>query len=120
MFFYLFNWEFPCRMSHTQVPKPTDGPMMGHSIRLLRPSIPGAHSHLLWVMDVGAVLPTIALAEAVVVHAVFLFLLFLLLGLTDDGQTPLNSTAKQSKMDISNFSTTTSHNDTQKMVQQYP
>lgn len=54
---------------------------------------PGADSHLLWIMDVGAVLPTIALAEAVVVHAVFLLLLFLLLGLTDDGQTPLNSTA---------------------------
>lgn len=92
-------------MSHKQVPEPTDGPTMGHSIWLLHPSVPGADSHLLWIMDVGAVLPTIALAEAVVVHAVFLLLLFLLLGLTDDGQTPLNSTAKQSKMDVSNFTT---------------
>lgn len=44
-------------------------------------------------MDVGAALAAITLAEAVVVHTIFL-LLFLLLGLTDDGQTPLNSTAK--------------------------
>lgn len=55
--------------------------------------IPGADGHLLWIMDVGAALATITLAEAVVVHTIFL-LLFLLLGLTDDGQTPLNSTAK--------------------------
>lgn len=63
------------------------------------PSIPGADGHLLWIMDVGAVLPSITLAKAVVVHTVLLLLLFLLLGLTNDGQTPLNSTAKQSKTD---------------------
>lgn len=63
------------------------------------PSIPGADSHLLWIMDVGAVLPAITPAEAVVVHAVLLLLLFLLLGLTNDGQTPLNGTAKRSERD---------------------
>lgn len=50
-------------------------------------------------MDVGAVLPAITPAEAVVVHAVLLLLLFLLLGLTNDGQTPLNGTAKRSERD---------------------
>lgn len=65
---------------------------------LLRPSIPGADGHLLRIMDVGAALPTITLAKAVVVHTIFL-LLFLLLGLTNDGQTSLNSTAKWRKTD---------------------
>lgn len=53
---------------------------------------PGADGHFLRIMDVGAALPAITLAKAVVVHTVFL-LLFLLLGLTNDGQTSLNSTA---------------------------
>lgn len=53
---------------------------------------PGADGHFLWIVDVGAALAPIALPEAVVVHTIFLLFL-LLLGLTDDGQAPLHSTA---------------------------
>lgn len=80
-------------MSKHQSQPTAQSTVMGQSIRLLCLSIPGTDGHLFWIMDVGAAVPAITLAEAVVVHTVFL-LLFLLLGLTNDGQTPLNSTAK--------------------------
>lgn len=76
-------------MSKDQSQPMAQSTVTGQSTCLL---IPGADGHLLWIMDVGAALATITLPEAVVVHTIFL-LLFLLLGLTDDGQTPLNSTA---------------------------
>lgn len=55
----------------------------------------GAHGHLLRVMDVGAAFATVTPAKAVVVHAVLSFLLFLLLRLPDDSQTPLDGPAGQ-------------------------
>lgn len=59
------------------------------------PDKPGAYSNLLRVMDVWAVLATVAPAEAVVVHAVLLSLLLFLPSLPDDGQAALNSPAGQ-------------------------
>lgn len=58
------------------------------------PQEPGADSHLVWIMDIGAAGATVALAKAVVVHAVLLGLL-LLLGLPDDGQAALDRAAGQ-------------------------
>lgn len=55
--------------------------------------IPGADSHLLWVVDVRTGVAAVALAKAVIVHAVLARLLLLLLGLPDDGQTSLDHTA---------------------------
>lgn len=54
---------------------------------------PGAHSHLLGVMDVGAAFTTVTPAKAVVIHAVLSLLLFLLLRLPDDSQAPLDGPA---------------------------
>ncbi len=53
--------------------------------------LPGADSHLVWVMDVLAAVATVALAEAVVVHAVLLELL-LLTSVSDYGKAPLDCT----------------------------
>lgn len=44
-------------------------------------------------MDVGAAFATVTSAKAVVIHAVLSFLLFLLLRLPDDSQTPLDGPA---------------------------
>lgn len=55
---------------------------------------PGAHGHLVGVVDVGAVLAVVAPAEPVVVHAVFLLLLPPPLPcLPDDGQAALDGPA---------------------------
>lgn len=54
--------------------------------------LPGADSHLVGIMDIGAAGATVAFAKAIVVHAVLLGLL-LLLGLSDDGETPLDGAA---------------------------
>lgn len=54
---------------------------------------PGAHGHLLRVMDIGAALATVTPAKSVVIHAVFSLLLFLLLRLPDDGQASLDGPA---------------------------
>lgn len=55
---------------------------------------PGAHGHLVGVVDVGTVLAVVAPAEAVVVHAVFLLLLPPPLPrLPDDGQAALHGPA---------------------------
>lgn len=54
---------------------------------------PGAHGHLLGVMDVGAAFTTVTPAKAVVIHAVLSLLLFLLLRLPDDSQAPLDGPA---------------------------
>lgn len=62
---------------------------MGRSHAL---KLPGADGHLVWVVDVGTAVATITLAEAVVVHAVLLWLL-LLTGVSDDGKAPLDCTA---------------------------
>lgn len=55
-------------------------------------SSPGAHCHLVWVMDVGTSVATVTLAKAVVIHAVLLLLL-LLACVPDDGQASLDRTA---------------------------
>lgn len=62
---------------------------------------PGAHGHLLRVMDVGAAFATVTSAKAVVIHAVLSFLLFLLLRLPDDSQTPLDGPAIHRKRFVS-------------------
>lgn len=54
--------------------------------------LPGTDSHLVWVMDVGTAVATVALAKAVVVHTVLLQLL-LLTSVSDYGKAPLDSTA---------------------------
>lgn len=62
-------------------------------------ALPGAHCHLVWVMDVGTTVATVALAKAVVIHAV-LFGLLLLVCLSDNGEASLDRTAcfwKQSR-----------------------
>lgn len=48
---------------------------------MYRYSVPGADGHFVRVMDVGASVAMVTLAESVIVHAVLLGLLFLLLGL---------------------------------------
>lgn len=48
-------------------------------------SVPSADGYFLRIVDVRTALPAVALAEPVVVHAILLLLLFLLLGLTNDG-----------------------------------
>lgn len=45
--------------------------------------VPGADRNLVGVVDVGAGVPMVTFAEAVVVHAVLLGLLFFLMGLSD-------------------------------------
>lgn len=57
------------------------------------PDKPGAHSNLLRVMNVWAVLAAVTPSKAVVVHTVLLFLLLFLPSLPDDGQAALNSPA---------------------------
>lgn len=47
-----------------------------------RHSVPGADGHFVRVMDVGASITMVALAESVIVHAVLLGLLFLLPGMS--------------------------------------
>lgn len=59
---------------------------------ICEPSLPGAHCHLVWVMDVGTGVATVTHAEAVVIHAV-LFQLLLLARVPDDGQASLDRTA---------------------------
>lgn len=54
--------------------------------------LPGAHCHLVWVMDVGTTVAAVTLAEAVVIHAVLLQLL-LLACVPDDGEASLDRTA---------------------------
>lgn len=69
------------------------------SVRLGR--APGTHGHLLRVMDVRAAFATVTPAKAVVIHAVFSLLLFLLLCLPDDGQASLDSPAIHRKKFVS-------------------
>lgn len=61
--------------------------------------LPGANGNLVWVVDVGAAVATVALAKAVVVHAVLLLLL-LLTSVSDYGKAPLDRTACLQKTQI--------------------
>lgn len=54
--------------------------------------LPGAHRHLVWVMDVGTTVATVTLAKAVVIHAV-LFRLLLVTRVPDDGEAFLDCAA---------------------------
>lgn len=56
--------------------------------------LPGADSHLIRVMYVWTAHATVAFSKAVVVHAILLLLLLLLLLLSDDGEAPLDCTAR--------------------------
>lgn len=64
------------------------------SVRLLACASqkPGADGNLVGIVDVGALVAAVTLAEAVVVHAVLLLLLLLARLVSYDGQTPLNRT----------------------------
>ena len=58
-------------------------------------SLPGADSHLVWVVDVRAAVAAVTLPEAVVVHTVVARLLLLAVGVPDDGQTALHRSAEK-------------------------
>lgn len=62
--------------------KPAYKVLVLYNVRVCRHSLPGADGHFVRVMDVGASVTMVALAESIIVHAVLLGLLFLLFGLS--------------------------------------